>query len=44
MIVSGLLNIHGQAPSSVTTYLKSTAFSGDTTITVNSASGWAVGD
>ena len=44
MVVSGTLNIHGVAPPTVHTYLKSTAMSGDSTITVNSASGWAVGD
>ena len=44
MVVSGTLNIHGVAPPTVHTYLKSTAMSGDSTITVNSASGWALGD
>ena len=44
MVVSGTLDIHGVAPATVHTYLKSTSFSGDSQITVNSASGWAVGD
>lgn len=44
MVVSGTLNIHGVAPSTVHTYLKQSAMSGDTIIKVNSHSGWAVGD
>lgn len=44
MVVSGTLNIHGVAPSTVNTYLKQSAMSNASSIVVNSKSGWAVGD
>ena len=43
-VVSGILNLHGIAPSTTTSFLKQTALSGSTTIHVNSKTGWAVGD
>lgn len=44
LVVAGSLNLYGQAPSTVITYLTSTAYKGDSVINVNDATGWAVGD
>jgi hypothetical protein len=44
MVVTGKLNLYGVTPGSVWTKLTATAFTGDTTLTVGSTSGWAVGN
>ena len=44
MVVTGTLNLHGVAPSTVTTYLTQTAMRGDISIFVNSKTDWQVGD
>lgn len=43
-IVTGLLSLYGQAPSTVWTKLTAIAKPGNTTISVSSTSGWNVGD
>lgn len=43
-VVTGVLSLFGISPSTVATKLTASAFMGDTTITVASSSGWAVGD
>jgi hypothetical protein len=44
IVVSGSLNIYGTPPSTTSTELTQTAFSGDTKIYVVSQNGWSVGD
>jgi hypothetical protein len=44
MIVTGRLSLYGTPPSTVWTQLTAKATAGATSISVNSASGWAVGD
>jgi len=44
LVVTGSLNLFGNAPSTVQTFLLQTAFKGDTSIYVNSSTDWAVGD
>lgn len=44
IVVTGALNLFGQVPSTVSTRLTAAANPGDTTITVGSTSGWAVGN
>jgi len=44
MVVTGSLNLYGNAPSTVSTYLTKTAFKGDRAIYVSSSAGWALGD
>lgn len=43
-VVTGTLNIHGNAPAAVTTVLTQTATAGSSTIHVKSSTDWAVGD
>lgn len=42
--VTGTLNLHGNAPATVTTTLKQTATSGSNKIFLNSVTDWAIGD
>lgn len=44
MVVTGILNLHGNAPGSTITTLSQPARAGATTISVSSSTGWAVGD
>ena len=44
LVVTGVLSLYGQPPSTVWTQLAAKASAGATTITVASAGGWAVGD
>lgn len=44
MVVTGILNLHGVAPTTVTTFLTQTVASGSSTIFVDSSTDWAVGD
>ena len=43
-VVTGVLALYGSFPASVQAKLTASAFAGDTTITVDNPSGWAVGD
>jgi len=43
-VVTGSLNLFGNAPNTVSTYLTQTALQGTGTLTVASFEGWAVGD
>jgi hypothetical protein len=44
MVVTGQLNLYGNAPNTTTTYLTQSAFAGDRMIYVASSSGWNIGD
>jgi hypothetical protein len=44
MVVTGILNLHGNAPATTITTLSGPAAAGATSISVSSSSGWAVGD
>jgi hypothetical protein len=43
-VVTGSLNLYGKTPSTISTYLTQSAFSGSSTINVGSSTGWVVGD
>jgi hypothetical protein len=43
-VVTGTLALYGTSPSTVSTTLTASAFPGDTSLTVGSAAGWAMGD
>jgi hypothetical protein len=44
LVVTGILNLHGTVPSTTETTLSETAFAGSSTISVDSSTGWTVGD
>ena len=44
MVVTGSLNLYGNPPSTVNTYLKESAIAGSSSIVVNAHTDWAVGD
>jgi len=43
-VVTGILSLYGISPSTVSTNLVASAFPGDTSLIVDSTSGWALGD
>lgn len=44
LVVTGVFHLHGPKPEAQTTHLSQTALKGSTTISVDSTSGWKVGD
>jgi hypothetical protein len=44
LVVTGSLNLYGNSPSTVTTYLTQSAFNGSSTIHIGASSGWNIGD
>jgi len=44
LLVTGLLQLYGVSPTTVSAKLTASAFSGDTQISVDNAIGWLVGD
>jgi hypothetical protein len=43
-VVTGTLSLYGTSPSTISANLTASAFAGNTSLTVDSASGWAIGD
>ena len=44
MVVSGTLDLHGNAPATTYSHLTQTAFAGESVISVGAMTDWAVGD